>query len=327
MTPKKYFDEKKEFGRMETCAEKVLLAASRLENPYNLSDEDWVMYRDWLSKTGPLAVEELMDTNRLSAFPLLIKHRVIRKANINKFVDMAREKRKMDILSFLMNATNEFRTRPKLMDIAPKFVPGKSENNFARTLPDENAKQGDIVWLGEKPMPWLVMENKGGQLALISMYAFDCRAYNNTYYKKPWNDCALNKWLNSEFYMGYFTEREKEKILPVYIDNNDVLYHQPENESAESKLYLLSEEEVNRFFPTQESRKARITIVGRGRVLWQSFGTYAHWWLRTQSLDSVGQGHVMYNGDISLYGGVIESNGFDRFYDHYGVRPAMYYKP
>ena len=33
---------------------------------------------------------------------------------------------------------------------------------------------------------------------------------------------------------------------------------------------------------------------------------------------------LLQNGDIKLYGGTIMSNGYDEFYDHYGVRPAMY---
>ncbi len=322
----KYFDEKKEFSRMEDCAEKAWLAVSRLENPYNLSREDHMMYRDWLNKTAPATVEEFIDKNRLEAFPLLIKYRTIRKANINRFVDMAREKRKMDILSFLMNATNEFRTRPKAMDIAPKFTPGKSETDFAHKQPDGNTKPGRLVWLGKNPMPWQVLENKDGRLLLISYYAFDCQAYNNTYYKRCWNDSALNKWLNGEFVRGYFSREEKDKILPVHIDDGDNLYNLPQENTRENLMFLLSEEEAVKYYPDEKSRRARVTVVGRGRILWQSFGTYAHWWLRTASLDEVGQSHVLYNGAVSRYGGVMESNSFARYYDHFGVRPAMYYK-
>ena len=39
-----FFNEKIEFNRLPDCAEKVQLAVTRLENPYNISEEDRLMY-------------------------------------------------------------------------------------------------------------------------------------------------------------------------------------------------------------------------------------------------------------------------------------------
>ncbi len=323
-TPIRYYDELREFNRMEDCAEKTQLAISRLENPYNLSDEDWVMYQDYLQKTAPKTVPEFIDTNRITAFPLLVKYKVIRKANINKMVDYAQNARKMDILSYLLNAGNDLRNHPKNLDIAPKFTPGKSKNDAVQKLPDASARVGDVVWMGVLPMPWQVLENKDGRLLLISKFAFDCQAYNNTYYRMRWEDSAVCKWLNGDFYSSYFTDAEKNTVHPVYI-NEDELYTEKTENLPESRLFFLSIDEAKKYFRTEEERKARVTIVGRRKILWQHFDTYAHWWLRTPSLDSVaGATHVLANGDIALHGGVIVSNGYDRFYDHYGVRPAVY---
>ena len=82
---------------------------------------------------------------------------------------------------------------------------------------------------------------------------------------------------------------------------------------------------TKRYFRTDEERKARITLQGKRRILWQHFDVYAHWWLRTPSIDRhAGESHVTYKGEIAMHGGVIMSNGYDKFYDHYGVRPVMY---
>ena len=319
-----YYDELREFARMEDCAEKTMLAISRLENPYSLSDDNWVMYQEYLQKTGPKTVPEFIDNNSITAFPLLVKHKVIRKANINKMVDYAQNARKMDILSYLLNAGNDLRNHPKAMDIAPKFTPGKTENNAAQKLPDSSARVGDVVWMGIKPMPWQVLENKDGRLLLISKYAFDCQAYNNTFYRVRWENSAVCKWLNGEFYTGYFTDDEKAMVHPVYIDEN-LLYTEKTENLPENRLFALSIDEVKKYFRTPEERRARVTIVGRRKILWQHFDTYAHWWLRTPSLDALaGATHVQYDGEIALHGGTIVSNGYDRFYDHYGVRPAVY---
>ena len=322
-----YYDEAREFARMEDCMEKVELAISRLENPYNLTDENWVMYQDYLSKTAPKTVPDFIDNNRIAIFPLLVKYRVIRKANINKMVDYAQGARKMDILSYLLNAGNDFRMHPKAMDIAPKFTPGKSKNDARQKLPvSDGVKVGDIIWLGENPMPWLVIEKQGKKVQIISKYAFDCMAYHNTFYKRKWGECSLSKWLEEDFFDSFFTEDEKSAVATVYIDNEDILHTEKTEDAKEHRMFCLSVDEAKRFFRTEEERRARVTLVGKRRVLWQSFDVYAHWWLRTQSLDvgAAGESHVRYDGEISMHGGTIMSNGYDEFYDHYGVRPAMY---
>lgn len=323
-TPIRYYDELREFSRMEDCAEKTMLAVSRLENPYNLSDENWVMYQDYLSKKAPATVAEFTDNNRISAFPLLVKYKVIRKANINKMVEYAQSMRKMDILSYLLNVGNDLRNHPKNLDIAPKFTPGKSANDAVQKLPSADCRPADIVWMGRLPMPWQVLENKAGRLLLISKYAFDCQAYNNTFYRMRWEDSAVCKWLNNEFLPAHFTGEEQALVNPVYIDE-DILYTEKTGTLPESRLFFLSVDEAKKYFPTEEERRARVTIVGRRKILWQHFDTYAHWWLRTPSLDhTAGATHVLASGDIAMHGGFIMSNGYDKFYDHYGVRPAMY---
>jgi len=322
----KLYDEIREFNRMESCAEKIELAISRLENPYNLTDDERLAYQDYLTKDAIKVCHQFIDANRIAIFPLLVKHRVIRKANINKLVDYAQENRKMDILSYLLETGNNFRNHPKKMDIAPKFVPGKSANDEQQVLPSaENVKAGDIIWLGKKPMPWLVLDKKDNQIMVISKYAFDCQAYNNTFYKMKLENSAVYKWLNGDFYKLFFNDEEKNIIAGTYIDDEDRLHTVKIADKQESKLFLLSVDEAKKYFPEAENRRARITLHGKRKVMWVSFDVYAHWWLRTPSLDKVaGESHVDYTGEIQRHGGTVMSNGYDVFYDHYGVRPAMH---
>lgn len=320
-----YFNEKVEFNRLPDCAEKVVLALTRLENPYNISDENRLMYQDYLGKDAAKAVPEMIDKNMLRYFPLLVKYRTIKKGNVAKMVEYAQSARKMDILSYLLNAGNDLRFHPKNLDVAPKFTPGKSDNNIPQQLPDyDSLKAGDTVWLGVKPMPWTVIEKKNGKALVISKYIFDCQAYHNIFYKVRWNDSAICKWLNSDYADRYFTDMEKEIIHPVYIDKDDVLYVDKQDDAVENKLFFLSIDEAERYFRTEEDRYARITAFGKRKIMWASFDVYAHWWLRSLSPDRVGATHVRLDGVIQNHGGVIMSNGYDEFYDHFGVRPAMY---
>ena len=323
----KYYDEAREFSNMENCAEKIELAVSRLENPYNITDENRLMYHTYLEKEAPKAVFELIDANRIRLFPLLVKYRTIRKANITKMVDYAQTNRKMDILSYLLNIGNEFRMRPKAMDIAPKFVPGKSANNDLQKLPDyDSLHAGDIIWMGIIPMPWVVLDKKDGKALVISKYVFDCQAYHSIFYKVKWNDTSICKWLNGDFADRYFTDIEKERICPVYIDKDATLFMEEKLETVKNSLFFLSVEEAAKYFKTEEERTARITVFGKRKIMWATFDVYAHWWLRSMTQDVLGKGatFVRLDGAIQTHGGYILSNSYDEFYDHFGVRPAMY---
>ncbi len=322
-----YFNEKIEFNRLPDCAEKVQLAVTRLENPYNISEQDRLMYQDYLGKDAVKAVPEMIDKNLIRMFPMLVKYRTIKKGNVAKMVEYAQSARKMDILSYLLNVGNDLRFHPKNLDIAPKFTPGKSDNNVPQQLPDyESVKVGDVIWLGVKPMPWQVIEKKDGKVMVISKYAFDCQAYHSSFYKVRWNDAAICKWLNTEYAGGYFTNFEKERITPVYIDGDAVVHTDEKEGTVKNTLFFLSIEEAERFFRTEEERLARVTAFGKRKIMWASFDVYAHWWLRSLTKDVIGVGatHVRMDGVIQEHGGYVLSNGYDEFYDHFGVRPAMY---
>ena len=324
-----FFNEKIEFNRLPDCAEKVQLAVTRLENPYNISEEDRLMYQDYLGKDAAKAVPELVDKNLIRMFPLLVKYRTIKKGNVAKMVEYAQSARKMDILSYLLNAGNDLRFHPKNLDIAPKFTPGKSSNDAPQQLPDyESLRVGDVVWLGVKPMPWQVLEKKDGKALVISKYVFDCQAYHSSFYKVRWNDTTICKWLNTEYASRYFTDKEKERITPVYIDRDANLFMEKQENTVENTLFFLSIEEAAKYMKTAADRLARITAHGKRKIMWATFDVYAHWWLRSLSPDKVGAGatHVRLDGVIQEHGGYILSNSYDEFYDHFGVRPAMYIK-
>ena len=322
-----YYNEKVEFSRLPDCAEKVQLAITRLENPYNISEEDRLMYQDYLGKDAAKAVPEIIDKNLVRMFPMLVKYRTIKKGNVAKFTEYAQQAKKMDILSYLLNAGNDLRFHPKELDIAPKFTPGKSDNSIPQQLPDyESLRVGDVVWLGIKPMPWIVLEKKDGKALVISKYVFDCQAYHSIFYKVKWNDTSICKWLNGEYAERYFTQLEKEKIHPVYIDKEATLFMEEKEDTVKNTLFFLSIEESVKYFKTPQDRTARITAFGKRKIMWATFDVYAHWWLRSLTQDVLGKGttYVRLDGEIQNHGGYILSNSYDEFYDHFGVRPAMY---
>lgn len=323
----KYYNEMIEFNNLPDCAEKVELAISRLENPYNISDENLLKYQDYLQKIAPKTVKEFVDNNKISIFPLLVKYRVIRKSNILKFTDYAHSMKKMDILSYLLNVGNDFRNNSKQLNIATKFNPQKSHNDFEQKINNyDELKLGQIIWMGIVPMPWVVLNKNNGKALVISKYAFTCEPFNIIFNRVTWNTCSLRKWLNSDYLNSTFSQTEKNLIIPVYIGSDDIISFDEKEDITADRLFLLSSTEVEKYLKTPAERLARVTDYAKSKIMWQSFDPYAHWWLRTKSKDEIGATHVTYNGEINYCGGTIISNSYDRYFDHYGVRPAMYLK-
>ncbi len=324
-----YYDEIKDFTRLADCTHKVEIAISRLENPYGITEEKMVMYQDYLHGNRTDVVMQFIDMNKLHILPLLVKYRLIKKSNILKFIEYAREKRKMDIMSYLMDVGNQLRTRPKLMDIAPKFTPGKSVLPQALQPDYSRAKAGDIIWLGCVPLPWQVLENKAGRLLLLSEYVLDCLPFEDFYDpfyfsmsfdRTRWPFSTIRRHINSDFYNSLLTDDEKKKVVPVYISADDTLTFENREDAKQDFMFLLSKQEAEKYLRTEKDRLAPVTSFATRSMLYNHFETYAYWWLRTPGQYLVEKMYVLdgrFTSRNSLVGG-----------DHFnflGVRPAMYF--
>ncbi len=329
MTRKSFFDEIKDFNRLSDCTEKVEIAISRLECPVDITEEKVKMYQDYLFKNAPVVVPQFVDMNRVSVFPLLVKYRTIRKSNILKFTEYARENKKLDILSYLMDVGYNLRTNPKSLDIAPKFTIGKSK--LEEAVPDYSfCTAGQIIWLGQPAMPWKVLENKNGRLLLLSEYVLDCLPFEDfydpfyfsmSYDRTRWPFCTLRRHINNEFFPYLLSEEEKQNVIPVYISADDVLTLESREGIKEDKMFLLSKQEAERYLKTEKDRFAPVTSFGVRSMLYNDFDTYAYWWLRTPGKYDVEKMYVL-DGVITSSNSIV---GGDHF-NYLGVRPAMYYK-
>ena len=252
---------------------------------------------------------------------MLVKYRVIKKANVIKLTEYAREKRKMDIMSYLMDVGNQFRTRPKQMDIATKFTPGKSELPAVPQPDYTQAKTGEIVWLGNPLMPWQVLENKAGRLLLISKYVLDCLPYEDFYKRNTfWGQSSIRKRLNREYLSNLLTEEEIGRVVPVFINREDdsLSFDIPQGETGD-KFFLLSVKEAKRYFRDNRRRTAPVVKYATRSMLWTVFDKWAHWWLRTPGELDADMFYVR-DGEIMSINSTVQGS----YFEHFGVRPAMY---
>lgn len=207
------------------------------------------------------------------------------------------------------------------------------------------ANAGDIITFGTyeqdnntgndaEPIEWLVLDNQGDRMLVISRYGLDCKKYNETYTAVTWEICSLRSWLNSEFYNTAFSDSEKASIRTTTISNPDNAdYGTSGGNATNDNVFCLSIDEAKAYFGADsndgdgwtinKARAAKPTAyaVARGAYANSStqwYGGNCWWWLRSPGFNQY------YAADVSYFGNINEF-GDDVYYDFYNaVRPALW---
>lgn len=178
----------------------------------------------------------------------------------------------------------------------------------ANALIASETEQNTIIFgaYAGRPIQWIVLEKKDQKALLLSKYCLLKKAYHDAFTPVTWADCTLRKWLNHEFYHDVFTPDEKKKILTTKLRNaKNPLYETEGGDDTEDKVFLLSINEANKYFSSNEEGQA---FFPDGKSVW--------WWLRSPgSLGNTAAG-MFSNGSISQGGYSVDSKD--------GVRPALW---
>jgi len=162
---------------------------------------------------------------------------------------------------------------------------------------------------------WRVLDNCGFQVLLITEDVVEKRAFDAVYNNTTWENCTLRQYLNHEFYE---TLSKSEQAMVVETQNDSEMNRLRRNTTTD-KIFLLSAEEVTKYFACTELLKERmrkgrawITDVFDNERLAEYGGQACWWWLRSASIISA-EGSFIFWG-ISL---VTEEGG---------IRPAIWLK-
>jgi hypothetical protein len=172
----------------------------------------------------------------------------------------------------------------------------------------KESKFGNTVTFGhfDDANEWIVLDEKENKLLLLSKYAICQRAYNDTLENVTWSTCTLRNWLNTEYLTHAFSTGELELIADTHVINvNNSEYGTPGGEDTTDKVFLLSMEEVEKYFEKNDPRVAA-TLTD---------GTSVLWWLRAFG------GEMGYT-ELVLF--PLEFIGSFVNYPDGGVRPAMW---
>ncbi len=168
---------------------------------------------------------------------------------------------------------------------------------------------------GIERLEWIIAEKNGNEVLLISKYAIEAVPFALS--KTSWKGSVARQWLNNGFINGSFRTAERLKIREKSITT---IYSDAEGkesfEITQDKVFLLSSNEVNRYFASDDERMALATPYLRTKEAHVNLDNgMAHYWLRTPAPN----GDIMYvNGS-----GTVNESG-KTFEKIMAVRPAMW---
>ena len=174
---------------------------------------------------------------------------------------------------------------------------------------------------------WIILEIRDGKTLLLSEKILERRAYHNSQANVAWEQCTLRKYLNSEFYNSFHPDY-RSKIVHTYITNSKNLWYGTFcGRNTNDYIFLLSLEEVVRYFGDTGQLKTRPNNYAKciddeynnSRAAYTDKGETSWWWLRCLGSSTGNVADVLSDGRINIDGvNVINDNG--------GVRPALWIK-
>ena len=194
----------------------------------------------------------------------------------------------------------------------------------------QDVKVGDTIIFGEyeqdgdtsngrEYLEWIVLDIKGDQALLISKYVIDAYRFDNSQDTAYWDTSDLRFWLNEIFMGNAFYKESSSDIIATTITSHLLDDDPDDNIEADTyetsdRIFLLSAEEVETYYPAERSRIAIATENVRNSDLLLEEDGSSGWWLR----DPGGEGTTCYvwgsNGTI-----VTSMNSIIQ-----GIRPAMW---
>lgn len=225
----------------------------------------------------------------------------------------------------LLNGLNYQDSEEKKNSILPQY----------KDISLKKAEVGSIVYFGsyeqdndtsngKEVIEWQVLAKEDNKALIISKYALDCVQYNSKYETVTWETCTLRKWLNEIFIDVAFNLDEQLLIQETNVSaNKNPKYDTDPGKSTNDKIFLLSLNEVNKYFSSNEERMCAATDYAIAQGAWTLVdykleGKLLCWqWLRSPGYDQNSAARVGLSGSV-IYDGSVASS------DDGCIRPAMW---
>jgi hypothetical protein len=190
-------------------------------------------------------------------------------------------------------------------------------------MASDNVSVGETISFGG--CEWRVLDIQGKKALILSNTTLGNQLYHNKHDFVTWAECDLRKSLNEKLY-NIFDSKEKMSITDTTVTTSDnPRFGTSGGTSTVDKVFLLSIEEVVRYFGDSgqiqnkcsqdirpideciddEYNNARISkdhYVGGIYEWWRNDGTNSAWWLRSPGGHGTCTAYVNESGKISIFG-------------------------
>lgn len=201
----------------------------------------------------------------------------------------------------------------------------------------EEIKIGSVLSFGD--YNWRVLDIQNNTALIITEEIIDQRPYHDAYKDITWADCTLRKYLNGEFYEK-FNAADKSRIITVINKNLDNQWYGTKGgEDTEDNIFLLSLEEVCKYFGDSTSK---LNNPGKNQRYWfqrkdeNNSNRLAKlhnkewawwWWLLSPVRVNVKAVYIFgTDGNIGIQGNNILKGNISDGKCTGGVRPALWIK-
>ncbi len=188
-------------------------------------------------------------------------------------------------------------------------------------------EQDNDISNGKEDIAWLVLEKENNKILVISDKALDCQSYNTSKVNVTWENCSLREWLNGTFLHAAFSAEEQAMIVDTNVlPGKNPEYSTDPGNTTMDKVFLLSIDEINKYFDYLGSGKARKCVPTAYAIAngvspnWnytKDGEVTCWWWLRSPGEHQNRAANVDCDGMINY-------DGFFAIADGDGVRPALW---
>ena len=185
-----------------------------------------------------------------------------------------------------------------------------------------NLKSSDIIKFGsytfetdgtKKPIEWIILERYSDDTALLlSKYGLDAVRFDKS--SNNWEESEIRAWLNDSFYNNAFDKKERVNIIESNVECEKEVFGWTRNYTVTDKIFLLSTEEVSKYFSSDKERMCRPTpwVCTNKTVTGEpvsSNGSCCWWWLRSPGSYQSRAACVDIGGNIWASGGGVYDGG------------------
>lgn len=214
-----------------------------------------------------------------------------------------------------------------IVSIESQFHRKGAGNEIETSASSQNFAAGSYVKFGRypqksalfyEPIEWLVLENNGETALLISKFCLDSCNFHDAMIPVSWRDCDLRKWLNGDFMQYAFNSEELGRIADSRIYTGDNLEYSVKGcGETIDKIFCLSADEAEQYFPADDDRKCRPTSFAIKHHAYYNYGNgCCSYWLRSP-------GAYVNKAACVLFNGAVRSSGHDANVLGSSVRPAL----